>query len=122
MPYRRRPNKPCVMCGDLFPPLRSVVTCSDECADARRLQRIAKWWEEHREEQLEKARMWRKQHLEVARAAERVKQRKRRGTDPAKYIENRDPEAIKARARERWRRGQAARRARMREIPATTGE
>lgn len=132
MAYKRKPNKTCVACGVLFPPNGSAVTCSDECsADhkkkrdrdyaRRHKKRIAEylkqWRPEHHEEQAKKAHARRQRNLDRYREASRESQRRRRGTDPADYTENRDPEAVKQRARDRWRRGQAARRARLRDQP-----
>ena len=115
MPYRRRPNKPCLVCGVFFPPEGSRATCSDECSVARRKHTHALWREENRDHNREVARAYRAANLEEVRARTREYQRRVRGTDPADYAENRDPEAIKERERERWRRGQAARRDRLRE-------
>jgi len=124
MTYRRRPNKPCAVCRVLFPPRANAKTCSDECGAAlrkkwtlayarRNAPRIAKYAKKWRAENPNRPRPPR--DLDHSRAAGREYQRKRRETDPARFMENRDPEAVKQRARERWRRGQAARRARMRE-------
>lgn len=54
-------------------------------------------------------------HAERHNKVSRERGRLQNGADPSKFIENRDPEAINKRERERWPRGQATRRARLRE-------
>jgi hypothetical protein len=77
-------RRKCIVCGDEYQPIRGhSLTCSPPCSKQAKLERERKRW------------------------------RAKRGTDPAKYIENRDPDAVLARRRERYRRGQAARRARV---------
>jgi hypothetical protein len=113
MSYRRKPNKPCVVCDTLFPPRTSAITCSDECSAARRKQTSDRWHAENEERERQRRRAYHEANLDHLRAINRERQRRIRGTDPADYAENRDPEAVKQRERERWRRGQAARRARL---------
>lgn len=115
MAYTPKPPKPCIVCGTHFPPLRNIPTCSDECAAVRKQQRLAEWRAVTAEQQRARARQRRLKNLDRYRMRSREYQRDKRGTDPADYVENRDPVAIKERERERWRRGQAARRARMHE-------
>lgn len=95
-----REDRPCVVCGVLIEPFYNLKTCSDECRAVLRKRTAQAYYVEHQDE---------------IRPRNREYKREVRGTDPTKFIENRDPEAIKARARERWRRGQANRRARLRE-------
>ncbi|HEV7693128.1 MAG TPA: hypothetical protein VGO52_20000 [Hyphomonadaceae bacterium] len=124
---KRRSNKVCDVCGVLFPPRQSANTCGEDCAKIWRKQRIhahyvankpriaayhKEWNQENAEEIAAKSKARRERNLERYNAAARERKRQQRGTDPSKFIENRDPEAIKARKRERWRRGQANRRAR----------
>jgi hypothetical protein len=114
----KRPKyRDCVVCGEQFEVVfrqnTNAITCSDECSAARRKHTHDRWHGENREHDRQRARAYRAANLEHVRAINRQRQRRIRGTDPADYAENRDPEAIKQRERERWRRGQAARRARL---------
>lgn len=75
----------CIVCGDRFHARHgNARACSPECSAVRNLERTREY------------------HREV------------RASDPAKFLENRDAEAILERRRARYRRGQAARRARLR--------
>lgn len=74
----------CLCCGVTFKPEHgNSYTCSPECKAERNRVRTREY------------------HREV------------RSTDPAKFMENRDPAAIAERRRARYRRGQAARRERL---------
>src|SRR5689334_12409576 len=97
MSYKRKPHKACVVCNVKFESLDARKACSDECSAALYKRTAAEY---------------RTRHLRRIQNRNREKMREKRGTDPAKFMENRDPEAMKARERERWRRGQAAHRAR----------
>lgn len=94
----RRPTlRDCVICAETFEvvaPMGMAKTCSPECSRELTRQR---------------------NRSETHLAYNRERQRRIRETDPADFAENRDREAQKARERERWRRGQAARRERQRE-------
>lgn len=82
--HHRRKPRPCLHCGVTFTPEHgNAQTCSFECKRERNLKRTREY---HREA---------------------------RDSDPAKFMENRDPAAVAERRRERYRRGQAARRARL---------
>lgn len=130
MPYKRKPNRPCVVCGEFFPPRASAKTCSDECSAERFKAMQREYARKHAEEIAARHQAWRSDNLDRERAngrqryadnharyakSQRELKRRVRGTDPADYVENRDPATVKERERERWRRGQAARRERLRE-------
>jgi len=104
----------CVVCGESFPPVRNRTTCGDECSAARRASYLSKWRASNADANNEKAKRRRERDIETARTRNRDYMREQRGTDAAKFLENRDPEAMKERERERWRRGQARRRERVR--------
>lgn len=81
----KRKPRPCLHCGVVFVPEHgNAKTCTAECKRERKLTRSREY------------------------------QRDIRKSDPAKFMENRDAAAILERRRARYRRGQAARRARLR--------
>lgn len=83
----KRKPRACLCCGVVFVPEHgNAYTCSAECKRERKLTR------------------------------ERLKMRDVRKSNPAKFAENRDADAILERRRERYRRGQAARRSKLKAL------
>lgn len=88
MRKRFKRNKPCAVCGVLFPPAGAAITCGPECSAERKRQRERAWFAANPERKRAQSRGWAKRNPEKARASER-----------AWYAANREKVEQKARAR-----------------------